>query len=311
VHGWVVLDKPVGMTATQATAKVKRLLGAAKGGHAGTLDPLASGVLPIALGEATKTVHFVMDRAKTYRFTARWGESRETDDAEGRIIATSEVRPDVAAICQALPAFTGMIVQRPPAYSAIKVAGERAYRLARRGIAPELSARPVVVHSLDLLGSSDRDHAEFRAECGKGVYIRSLVRDLAEELGTVAHVVVLRRERVGPFREADAIPLAKLEAVVHNQVAKGAVEDGPFGVSPAILRPIETALDDIPALALTGRETDHLKEGRAVPVSPSASRQTAGGLVSGATFLGMAHGKPVALLRWDGALAHPVRVFNL
>jgi tRNA pseudouridine55 synthase len=311
VHGWVVLDKPLGITAARATARVKRLLGAAKAGHAGTLDPLASGVLPVAVGEATKTVSLVMERSKTYRFSARWGEARDTDDAEGRIVATSGVRPNAADIERGLGAFRGAIVQRPPIYSAIKVAGERAYELARRGQEPSLRERSVMVHQIDLIGCQSPDEAEFRVECGKGFYIRSLVRDLAKVLGTVAYVSALRRERVGPFDQACAILLADLEAVVHNAPARGASEYGPFGVTPAILRPIETALDDIPALALTGRETDRLKSGRAVPVLHSEDRLKIDRLESGATFLGTAHGVPVGLLRWDGALVHPLRLFNL
>ncbi len=297
------------MTATRATGAVRRLFDAQKAGHAGTLDPLASGVLPIALGEATKTVAFAMEGRKTYRFTAAWGEARETDDREGRVTAASPVRPDAAAIRSVLPRFTGVIEQRPPAFSAIKVEGERAYDLARAGEAVELASRRVIVHSLEFLGAPDPDHAEFRAVCGKGVYIRSLVRDLAQALGTVGHVAALRREGVGPFGLSQAVPLAKLEEISHNALSSGAL--GPADSLLALLRPIETALDDIPALALTGREADRLKQGRPVPVLRSDNRKVVDALAEGATLYAMAEGKPVALLTWDGALAHPLRLFNL
>jgi tRNA pseudouridine55 synthase len=309
ISGWLVLDKPEGVTATRATGTVRRLFDAQKAGHAGTLDPLASGILPIALGEATKTVPYALDGRKIYRFTAAWGEARETDDREGRVIAESPARPDAAAIRAVLPRFVGVIEQRPPAYSAIKVEGERAYDLARAGGAVELTARSVVVHSLELLGLPDRDHAEFRAVCGKGVYIRSLARDLAVALGTVGHVSALRREGVGPFTLAHAVPLAKLEEMSHSPDPSGAV--GPAVSLLALLRPIETALDDIPALALTGREADRLKQGRPVPVLRSDNRKVVDALAKGATLYAMAEGKPVALLTWDGALAHPLRLFNL
>jgi tRNA pseudouridine55 synthase len=297
------------MTATRATGAVRRIFDAQKAGHAGTLDPLASGVLPIALGEATKTVPYAMEGRKIYRFTAAWGEARATDDREGSVTATSAVRPDADAIRAALPRFAGVIDQRPPAFSAIKVEGERAYDLARAGERVELALRRVVVHSLELLGTPDRDHAEFRAVCGKGVYIRSLVRDLAEALGTVGHVAALRREGVGPFTLAMAISLAKLEEMSHIAVPSGA--SGPADSLPALLLPIETALDDIPALALTGREADRLKQGRPVPVLRSDNRKVVDALAEGATLYAMAEGKPVALLTWDGALAHPLRLFNL
>ncbi len=309
VSGWLVLDKPEGVTATRATGMVRRIFDAQKAGHAGTLDPLASGILPIALGEATKTVPYALDGLKTYSFTAAWGEARATDDREGEVTATSPARPDEAAIRAVLPRFVGVIEQRPPAYSAIKVEGERAYHLARAGEAVELPPRQVVVHSLELLGIPGRDHAEFRAVCGKGVYIRSLVRDLASALGTVGHVSALRREGVGPFTLAHAVPLAKLEEMSHIPNSSGA--SGPADLLLALLRPIETALDDIPALALTGREADRLKQGRPVPVLRSDNRKVVDALAEGATLYAMAEGKPVALLTWDGALAHPLRLFNL
>jgi tRNA pseudouridine55 synthase len=309
ISGWLVLDKPEGVTATRATGTVRRIFDAQKAGHAGTLDPLASGILPIALGEATKTMPYAMDGRKTYHFTAAWGEARETDDGEGRVVAESAVRPVEAAIRAVLPRFMGIIEQRPPAFSAIKVEGERAYHLARAGAPLQLPSRQVVVHSLELLGLPDSDHGDFRAVCGKGVYIRSLVRDLALALGTVGHVSALRREAVGPFTLAQAVPLAKLEEISHIPDPSGA--SGPADSLLALLRPIETALDDIPALALTGREADRLKQGRPVPVLRSDNRKVVDALAEGATLYAMAEGKPVALLTWDGALAHPLRLFNL
>jgi tRNA pseudouridine55 synthase len=309
VSGWLVLDKPEGVTATRATGLVRRLFDAQKAGHAGTLDPLASGILPIALGEATKTVPYALEGRKTYRFTVAWGYARATDDREGAVTAESPVRPDEAAIRAILPRFIGVVEQRPPAYSAIKVEGERAYDLARAGETVELASRRVVIHSLELLGLPGRDHAEFRAVSGKGVYIRSLARDLALSLGTVGHVSALRREGVGPFTLDHAVPLAKLEEMSHILDASGAVS--PAVSLLALLRPIETALDDIPALALTGREADRLKQGRPVPVLRSDNRKVVDALAEGATLYAMAEGKPVALLTWDGALAHPLRLFNL
>src|SRR5580704_17802038 len=205
VHGWVVLDKPVGMTSTHAVAVIKRLFAAKRAGHAGTLDPLASGCLPIALGEATKTVPFVVDGRKTYIFTVRWGEERDTDDAEGRVVNTSEDRPDRDAIAALLPRFTGTIEQVPPRFSAIKIEGERAYDLAREGEIVEIAPRAVTVHRLDLAETSGPDHAVLTAECGKGTYVRALARDLGRALGTFGHVCALRRSRVGPFGESEMI----------------------------------------------------------------------------------------------------------
>jgi tRNA pseudouridine55 synthase len=243
VHGWAVLDKPVGMTSTHAVAVVKRLFSAKRAGHAGTLDPLASGCLPIALGEATKTVPFVMDSRKVYRFTVRWGEERDTDDAEGRVVDTSGERPSQDAILALLPQFTGTIEQVPPRYSAIKVEGERAYDLARDGEVVELASRPVDIHRLDLVSTPDGDHAVFEAECGKGTYVRSLARDMGRALGCKGHVSALRRVSVGPFAENLMIPLEQIEALCHRAgIGEGNLADA--------LLPVETALDDIPALAI-------------------------------------------------------------
>jgi tRNA pseudouridine55 synthase len=254
VHGWVVLDKPIGMTSTHAVAVLKRLFQAKRAGHAGTLDPLASGGLPIALGEATKTVPFVMDGRKRYRFTVAWGEERDTDDTEGRVVRTSEFRPTADAVRALLPRFTGLIEQIPPQYSAIKVQGERAYDLARDGETVELKPRPVEIHELTLVEHGDNGQSVFEAECGKGTYVRALARDIGRILGCFGHICALRRTLVGPFREADMIPLEQLEALC-NRAASGE------GSLADALLPVETALDDIPALAVTRADAARLHRG--------------------------------------------------
>jgi tRNA pseudouridine55 synthase len=302
VHGWINLDKPVGPTSTQAIGRVRRLTGAARIGHAGTLDPLASGVLPIALGEATKTVPYIMDARKLYRFTVRWGEARTTDDREGAIIAESDRRPSEGAIRAVLPRFTGTILQVPPAFSAIRIGGERAYDLARAGETPALEARPIAILRLELTDLPDEDHAVFAVETGKGAYVRALARDLAVSLGTFGHVSALRREAVGRFRAADAIPLDFTAQVSDT-------ED--------LLRhvmPIETALDDIPALALTADDAQRLRFGRSVGLFTHQYRDwladcMAGGRAPG-IVLAVWQGQAVAMVRIDKAEAQPVRVFN-
>ena len=292
VDGWVVLDKPLGMGSTQAVGKVRWLFAAEKAGHGGTLDPLATGVLPIALGEATKTVPFIMDGHKEYRFTLRFGEARATDDGEGDVTATSDVRPIDEAIRTALGRFIGDIEQMPPAFSALKIGGQRAYDLARAGEPVELKPRTVTIDRLELLARPDADHADFVVGCGKGTYIRSLGRDLARVLGTVGHLSALRRTAVGPFREEAAISLPKLEALGHIPPLLGA------------LVPVATALDDIPALALTGTQADRLRHGQ--PVLLTRDAPPSGTLVRAETG-----SKLVALVRSDGAALQPVRVFNL
>jgi tRNA pseudouridine55 synthase len=292
VDGWVVLDKPVGLGSTPAVGRVRRLFGARKAGHGGTLDPLASGVLPIALGEATKTVPFVMDGRKEYLFTLRFGEARSTEDSEGEVTAVSDVRPTDAAIRAALPAFLGDIDQVPPAFSALKIEGRRAYDLARAGEVVEMKVRRVRIDRLELLSRPDRDHADFAVACGKGTYIRSLGRDLALSLGTVGHLSALRRTAAGPFREEAAISLSKLEALGHIPALFGA------------LAPVATALDDIPALALTEAQADRLRHGQPVLLTRDAPP-------SGALVRAEIGEKLVALVRSDGASLQPVRVFNL
>ena len=299
IHGWLVIDKPAGMSSSAVVGRVKRLTGAAKVGHAGTLDPLATGVLPMALGEATKTVSFLMDSTKAYRFTVRWGEARDTDDAEGKVTATSDARPSEAEIVAALAAFRGEIEQTPPAFSAIKVAGERAYDLARRDEAPDLRSRTVTIHALELIARPDPDHAEFRAVSGKGAYMRSLARDIARALGTVGHVAALRRTAVGPFDESRAISLAMLESLGHSAPLSGR------------LLPVETVLDDIPALALTETEARKLSHGQAIPVLPVASRSPFKNIGQGDVVRAMAEGRLVALATIMGGEIRPFRVINL
>jgi tRNA pseudouridine55 synthase len=298
VHGWLVLDKPAGMSSSQAVGAARCLIDAAKAGHGGTLDPLATGVLPIAFGEATKTVAYAMTGRKTYRFTLRWGEARDTDDAEGSVTATSPVRPEREAILAALPAFLGVIAQRPPAYSAIKVAGERAYRLARDGAAPELRPRPVEVAALRLVGTPDADHAEFEAEVGKGTYIRALARDLGLLLDSCAHITALRRLAVGRFTLERAISLDKLAALGHS------------AATSEHLLPLETALDDIPALALTEDEVRALRCGRAVTPLRPWDRARIDAFADGATIRATSDGKLVALVAIEAGLIRPVRVMN-
>ena len=293
-----MLDKPVGMTSTHAVAVIKHLFAAKRAGHAGTLDPLASGSLPIALGEATKTVPFVVDSRKTYVFTIRWGEERDTDDAEGRVVERSDVRPDAAAIRAALPGFTGTIEQVPPRYSAIKIAGERAYDLAREGEVVEIAPRAVTIHRLELLETPDPDHAVLAAECGKGTYVRALARDLGRILGTFGYVAALRRSRVGPFGERDMISLERLETLCHRAAA------GEGNFADALL-PLETALDDIPALAVSPADAARLHRGQAVLLR-GRDAAVFRGLVQVA-----ASGQLVALAEVDRGEIIPKRVFNL
>ncbi len=249
VNGWVILDKPVGLTSTQAVSRLKRLFNAKKAGHAGTLDPLASGVLPVAFGEATKTVPFVQDGEKAYRFTVLWGVETDTDDAEGRAVATSDARPDPAAIVALLPRFTGEIMQQPPAFSAIKVNGERAYDLARDGEAVDLAPRPVTIHALRLV-AADRDQAVLEAECGKGTYVRAIARDLGRALGCYGHVIALRRTRVGPFFEDSSAPLEEL-----LEAPELAHED---------LLGVEAGLSELPCIVVDRDAAARLRRGQSV-----------------------------------------------
>jgi tRNA pseudouridine55 synthase len=300
VSGWVCLDKPYDLTSTQAVGRVRRLFNAQKAGHAGTLDPLATGVLPIALGEATKTVSFMMDAGKTYRFTIAWGRTTTTMDREGETSAASDVRPTADEAAAALPAFIGEIDQVPPAFSAIKVDGERAYDLARAGQTVELAARRVVIHDARVTGAPDADHVEIEIDCGKGVYVRALVRDLAERLGACGHVSALRRTRVGPFTEDRAITLENLGDLGHKA-----------GLLEALL-PVETALDDIPELAVTAEDAFRLKQGRPIVLVPRQVDDLRSRLSAGTrTVSVLAGGSLVALCEMRMGRLEPARVFHL
>ena len=293
VHGWLAIDKDIGITSTQAVGRARRLLDAQKAGHAGTLDPLATGVLPIALGEATKTVPYVMDGAKTYRFTARFGEARDTDDLEGRILETNHVRPDDGAIRSALNRFTGVISQVPPLYSAVKIQGERSYKRARSGQEELPPARNVEIDRFELIDRPDSDHALFEVDCGKGTYIRSLARDLGRDLGTVAYVAELRRTRCGPFDEKDAILLDTLaESVL-------------CAPPQECLLPVTTALDDIPALAVDSSQAARLKQGQSVIMRGRDAP------IAEDPVLVTWRGKPVAIAAIEGGVLKSRRVFNL
>ena len=296
IHGWLCLDKREGMTSTEAVARVRRITRARKVGHGGTLDPLATGVLPIALGEATKTVAYVMEGEKHYRFTARLGEARTTDDAEGEVLATSERRPETEEIVAALPEFVGTIEQVPPRFAAVKIEGERAYDLARRGEAVELASRPVEVRRFELIERPDADHAIFEVVCGRGTYVRALVRDLGEKLGCFAHVVALRRLRVGPFDVESAITLPVLERLVADDAL------------PQALLPVGTPLGSLPAVPLTEPQAQRLRAGQTIRVAPGL---VTGEPVDDGTVRAMNAGRVVALARLCGAELSPVRVFNL
>jgi len=299
LDGWLIIDKPSGIGSTDVVNRVKRAFDARKCGHGGTLDPLATGLLPIAFGAATKTVPYVMDGTKIYRFTLRFGEARDTDDADGAVTETSEARPDDAAIRAALPALTGDILQVPPAYSAIKIGGERAYDLAREGQVVEIAPRPARVDRFELVARPDADTAEFEVQSGKGVYMRSLARDLARACGTVGHIAVLRRLRVGPFRAAHMIALDSL-----------AVSGDTPPPSPDLLLPVETALADIPALAVTEAEAARLHHGEALSLVGFMGRVPGTANPDGGLVRAMAGGRLIGLGRLEGGMLQPERWFT-
>ncbi len=291
MHGWINLDKPYGMSSAKAVAIVKRLTGAKKAGHAGTLDPLATGVLPIALGEATKTVSYAMEDEKSYQFTVTWGEQRDTDDAEGQVIATSPVRPAREQIEAVLPKFIGEISQIPPIFSALKQGGKRACDRARDGEEVVMQPRQITIHRLICLESQENT-ARFEVDCGKGTYIRSLARDMAQDLGTCGYVSELRRIVVGKFSEKHIISLDKLEEIVHD-------------ASPErVMLPVDTVLDDIPVLVVNPEHSIALRYGQTIPVTGNTWPEGAVGVVKTTTTL-------VALAEREGNAIRPVRVFNL
>jgi tRNA pseudouridine55 synthase len=294
INGWLVLDKPVGMTSTQAVGAIRRLFDARKAGHAGTLDPLATGVLPVALGEATKTVPYAVDGTKHYRFTVRWGAGTNTDDAEGEITETRALRPSREAIEELLPRFTGEIMQTPPAFSAIKVDGNRAYDLARAGEVVELEARSVQIDALALTDMPDADTSVFEARCGKGTYVRALARDMGVELGCLGHLIALRRTRVAPFDEADAVSLAELEA---------AAEQGGDALH-ALLHPIEAALQNLAEVSVGQNDAARLLRGQ-----PKLNRGRDAPIGTGATYA-TCKGQLIAVGEIDKGELRPLRVFN-
>ncbi|MGI9371789.1 MAG: tRNA pseudouridine(55) synthase TruB [Hyphomicrobiales bacterium] len=297
VHGWVILDKPLELTSTRAVSIVRRLFNAQKAGHAGTLDPLATGLLAIALGEATKTVPYVMDGGKTYQFTVRWGEETTTDDAEGEVVQTSDERPKKRDILGCLEEFIGEIMQVPPAFSAIKVDGARAYDLARDGESVELEARPVTIDELRLVDVPDEASAVFEAQCGKGTYVRALGRDMGRALGCYGHVIALRRTRVEPYGEDDMISLEKLEEIGHKGAGQEAMKE--------FLLPLSTALDDIPALAVNREEAAKLRSGQAIFI-----RGRDAPILQGPVLI-TSNEEEIALGEMKEGMMWPKRVFNL
>ncbi len=299
VSGWLILDKPLGMGSTQGVGKVKWLFQAQKAGHAGTLDPLATGVLPIALGEATKTVPFIMDAEKTYRFTARWGASTTTDDGEGDVIAQSDHRPSRDEIEAVLDRFIGEIEQVPPQFSAVKVGGERAYDIAREGERVAIEARTISIHDLHVVDAPSADETVFEAVTGKGAYVRALVRDMAKALGTEGHVSALRRTAVGPFRAEDAVTVDDLEAI-----------ETPEARDEALL-PIAFALSGLPQAAIDGPQADRLRRGQAAVIAPPVAKGLRGeraGVIE--NVLAVLHEDAVAICTLDGLKLQPGRVFN-
>ena len=294
LDGWIILDKPVGLTSTQALAAVKRLLWPDKAGHAGTLDPLASGLLPLALGEATKTVPFVVDGAKRYRFTITWGAATDTDDSDGKTIRESDVRPSRAEIEAALPRFIGEVTQIPPRYSAVKIDGQRAYDLARDGVEVELKARTVTIDRLAIVGEPTADTVTLEADCGKGTYVRSIARDLAEMLGTAGHVSELRRTRVGPFEEADMVTLEMLQAS----------EADPQAIVDTYLRQPAAALEGLATVEVDRVAASRLRRGQSALVRELLTfgeDEDIGAICAG---------ELVALCRLEQGALQPARVFR-
>jgi len=300
VNGWLVLDKPIGMTSTQAVSVAKRLFDARKAGHAGTLDPLATGILPIAFGEATKTVNFAVDSAKGYRFTVQWGAETTTDDAEGEATATSDARPTLDQIEALLPGFIGDIQQVPPQFSAIKVDGQRAYDLARDGEAVALQARDVFIEDLRVADMPSDDHTILEADCGKGTYVRALARDLGRKLGCYGHVVELRRTRVGGFTVDESVTLDDLRASQEEDEA-----DPAGGVARAYLRPVSEALKGITELSISDADAGRLKRGQSILMRGRDAP------IAGGVAFATVKGDLIALGELANGEFIPTRVFNL
>ncbi|MGR3491754.1 MAG: tRNA pseudouridine(55) synthase TruB [Shimia sp.] len=290
VHGWLVVDKPAGLTSTAVVNKVRYVMQAKKAGHAGTLDPAATGVLAVALGEATKTVPYITDALKAYRFTVRFGQSTNTDDAEGEVLRETDVRPSDDQIKGALGAFVGDIEQVPPAFSAVKIDGQRAYAKARAGEEVALAARPLWVEELTLIDRPDPDHAELELVCGKGGYVRSIARDLGAALGCLGHVRTLRRTWSGPFDVGDALNWAEIEGST------------PGAVLDAHLLPLEAGLDDLPSVVTTAEGAARLRNGNPGFIYPSDVEW-------GDEAWAMLDGRAIAVGTVKGADLHPSRVF--
>ena len=297
IHGWLILDKPQGLTSNQALGRLKRLFNPKKVGHAGTLDPLATGVLPVAFGEATKTVAHVVDCEKSYDFTIRWGMETDTDDAEGQAVKTSDARPGREAIEAALTSFLGDVLQTPPSYSAIKVDGERAYDLARDGEAVELAPRMVAIYALEITDMPSPELMRLVCDCGKGTYVRSIARDLGRALGCFGHIAALRRASVGPFDADRAISLETLESLSNS--------DGGQEALLSTIIPVETALDGIPALAISGDDAARLKRGQ-----PILIRGGNAPILKGPVYA-TSRGVLIAIGEVEHGELHPVRVFNI
>ena len=296
INGWIILDKPVGMTSTQAVGKVRWLFQAQKAGHAGTLDPLATGILPIALGEATKTVPYAVDGQKSYRFPVRWGAETDTDDAEGQVVKRSDVSPPRDAIEALLPSFIGEVMQTPPAFSAIKIDGQRAYDLARQGETVQLEARPVQIDRLELVDMPDPLTSVFEAECGRGTYVRAIARDMGRTLGCFGHVIALRRTRVGPFREGQAVTMSELEDAAN-------LEDGGIEIK-TMLRPVESALAELLEVTVSQSDAARLARGQTVLL-----RGRDAPVMSGEAFA-LSKGTLIALCEIERGELRPLRVFN-
>ncbi len=296
VNGWIVLDKRAGMTSTQAVGAVRRLFNAQKAGHAGTLDPLATGILPLALGEATKTVSFAVDGEKAYRFTVRWGAETTTDDAEGPVTRTSEKRPTLGDIEAVLPRYIGEIMQTPPQFSAIKIDGNRAYDLAREGETVPLEPREVVIDALRVVDMPDDATTVFEAECGRGTYVRALARDIGRDLGCYGHVIALRRTRVGPFHEADSVTLEELDAAA-------ALDDGGAALSRTLLG-VAAALEGLAELNVSQQDATRILRGQAVLI-----RGRDAPIMAGDAFA-VSRGRPIAIGVLEQGEFRPVRVFN-
>ena len=297
INGWIVLDKRRGMTSTQAVGAIRRLFNAQKAGHAGTLDPLATGILPIALGEATKTVSYAVDGAKAYRFTVRWGAETNTDDSEGEVARTSQSRPTVEDIEALLPRFTGLVMQTPPQFSAIKVDGNRAYDLAREGETVELASREVQIDALRLVDMPDADTSMFEAECGRGTYVRALARDFGRELGCYGHVISLRRTLVGHFDESMAVTLEALDEMA-------ARPDGGADLAQKLL-PVDTALRDLLALNVSQSDAGRIGRGQSILI-----RGRDAPIMAGEAYA-VYRGQPLAIGILEQGEFRPLRVFNL